>query len=681
MLMLKRSEREALIQLLQIKDSDIRILTVEQGRTAVDQGIHSGGAFSAVIPLTALFYGGFMNYRVDDPTADGQDIFVLSKGHAVAAMASIYADLGYFSMEMLKNSRSAESLLNGHPGPILPGVHVSTGPLGQGCCAAQGFAAAGKLNTPFDVYSLLGDGELQEGIVWEAVMYAAHKRLDNLCFIIDKNHGQLDRSDAMILPMDRAEDQFSGFGWKVVSVDGMQYGQLLDALQEFKEAPRTGRPTVIISNTEKGYGAFSQYFTNHKITLSDKLASQEAALQKQRRGWREAQLLELLDRNREDNGLTEFIQDAAKRMNLIIADSVKPAEPEVKLKRAPQRDKRIHIDVQLPVLNPEASYSASEIITSCMKEYARDARIASIDADLATTSGLQSGVGHVDRHRALNVGIAEANMMNIGEAFASLGYQTWVSTFCPFFDIKVLRRIAISQQERLEAIELPDGWLSKGHGLDLTFLATAPNLETRTNGATHMGNDDIMIINEIGSIRIIDVSCPNQLIGILKWVMEGNKGLLYIRIMRAPSAVIYPEVVNFEYGKGYYAVQKSKAQAVIISSGRGVFEAVEASRLLEENDQLEVSVVDMPSLDTDLLLELYDSGMTMLFAEQNNGYLWNEFRKAVFAKPSRTTVCLAVNTSDSTGRPHYIHSATYEQMLDQFGLSPKNLAETLRGSI
>ena len=115
-----------LIELLEIKDSDIRILNLEQARDASDKGIHAGGAMSAVIPLVALYYGGGMRFDVADPTRPGQDLFVLSKGHAVAAMASVYADLGYFPRSVLKLSRSPQSLLKGHPGPLLPGVHVST---------------------------------------------------------------------------------------------------------------------------------------------------------------------------------------------------------------------------------------------------------------------------------------------------------------------------------------------------------------------------------------------------------------------------------------------------------------------------------------------------------------------------------------------------------------------------
>src|SRR4051812_13507375 len=109
--------RQGILKLLAIKDSDVRLLILEQCRHAVDQGLHAGGAFSATVPLVALYYGGFLNIDVEDPTRPAQDTFVLSKGHAVAALASIYAELGYFDRTVLRNSRSYSSILNGHPGP------------------------------------------------------------------------------------------------------------------------------------------------------------------------------------------------------------------------------------------------------------------------------------------------------------------------------------------------------------------------------------------------------------------------------------------------------------------------------------------------------------------------------------------------------------------------------------
>jgi transketolase N-terminal domain/subunit len=213
---------------LEIKDADIRILTLKQCRDAVDKGIHAGGAFSTTIPLVALYYGGAIECDIADPTERGQDMFVLSKGHAVAPMASIYADLGYFDRSVLINSRSQESILNGHPGPILPGVHISTGPLGQGLAVAQGFALAGKKSPNFDVFCITGDGELQEGPIWEAVMFSSYKKLDNLCVMVDKNAGQLDDTKQLIFPLLDLERRLAAFGWRVFNVDGTQYGPVVE---------------------------------------------------------------------------------------------------------------------------------------------------------------------------------------------------------------------------------------------------------------------------------------------------------------------------------------------------------------------------------------------------------------------------------------------------------------------
>jgi len=680
--------RAGLIRLLELKDTDIRILTLEQARDAVDKGIHVGGAFSAVVPLVSLYYGGFMNLDVVAPTRVGQDLFVLSKGHAVASMASIYADLGYFDRAVLKNSRSAQSILNGHPGPILPGVHVSTGPLGQGVLLAQGFGLAGRRGIRFDVFCLAGDGELQEGLPWEAIMLSPHKRLDNLCLIVDNNEGQLDNPRQLILPMRGLDKRLASFGWKVFDLDGRQYGPIVEALWQFKYGPRDGRPTAIISHTTKGWGSFSSFMVGHKVEIPDPLAEQEIEAQRRLRDQRSAEFLQFWTALRESSEAKEAQREIAafaEAMNFELprgtgesAEIVARSQPP-RTRRAAVRDKRIRYDpAQLPVLDAKKEYSASAIITQAMKVFARDPRVVSVDADLSSTSGLEQGVGWVDAERALNVGIAEANMMAIGEAFAALGYNAWVSTFCPFFDWKVLRRIAIGYQERLEAIAHKDGWLAKGHGLDLTFLATAPNFETKTNGATHMGNDDALVFGEIGHLKIVDVSCPNQLMGLMKWIMEGDRGLLYVRIMRSPSAVLYPNDFRFEFGKAYALRESGKDRATILSSGRGVHEALAAAKLLEKKE-IAVGVVDMPSIDREKIMELSSSEKLIVLAEQNNGIIWSALGKLLIRgkNPVRTDNLLAINTLSEEGTPMFIHSATYEQLLDQFGLGAEQIAASI----
>jgi transketolase C-terminal domain/subunit len=232
----------------------------------------------------------------------------------------------------------------------------------------------------------------------------------------------------------------------------------------------------------------------------------------------------------------------------------------------------------------------------------------------------------------------------------------------------------------MEAIEAGDGWLSDGHGLDLTLLATAANLETRTNGATHMGNDDITIFDGLAHLRIVDVSCPRQLLAIMQWIMEGNRGLVYVRVMRTPSAVLYDDDFSFEFGKGWFLRRSPDDAAVIVSSGRGVHEALAAAAECA-NRGVNVGVVDMPSIDEQLLLDLHKSGKVICLAEQNNGYIWQNFLKVLGRNKGtplgdlRKVVC--VNTLGADGKPRFIHSGTYEELLAAFRLTPANLAETI----
>ncbi len=672
--------------LLEIKDSDIRLLNLHQCRHAVDNAIHIGGAFSAVAPMVSLFYGGIIELNITEPTAAGQDIFVLSKGHAVATLASVYSNLGYFDSSVLENSRSISSILNGHPGPLLPGVHVATGPMGQGMGVAQGFAIAGQKAPRHDVYALTGDGEIQEGSIWETVMYAGYKRLENLCVMIDNNGGQLDIVNTLHFPYHGLGASFESFGWRVIEVDATKYHPVINALRQFKYGERDGRPTAIICKSTKGHGGFSDFMNNHKSSITNDILDQEGGLQQQQRVNREAAFCRFYNELISDDQyrpVTSLLVEHAGNMgyNIVMEDDkavrVVNNAVVVKTRQAPIRNKRIsYSSSAFPQLETGKAYGAHKIIESAMKVFALDERIVSIDSDLASTSGLQAGVGFVDKYRALNVGVAEANMMLIGEAFAILGANTWISTFCPFYDWKVLRRIAVGQQERLEVIA-DNGWLSEGHGLDLTMVATAADLETQSNGATHMGNDDALIFNEVAQLKIINVSCPRQLLAVLKWIVEGNKGLIYLRILRASAEVIYDAGFTFEFGKAYTPYQVDNAAAHIITTGRGVYEALDAARLLADKG-IFVNVVDMPSIDENKVLEVYRSGKPVFMVEQNNGYLWTNTRKILFGHESviDTAQFFPVNTTSRQGL-HYIHSGTYTELAAHYGLNATQISEKI----
>jgi transketolase C-terminal domain/subunit len=535
---------------------------------------------------------------------------------------------------------------------------------------------------------MTGDGELQEGPIWESVMFAATKHLDNFCVLIDRNYGQLDLANRMVFPMPELKPVFTSFGWNAHDVDATDYEGVYAALEQFRFGPRNGRPTAIICHSSKGFGALSDFLNKHKVTASQALIEQEMELQQEQRARRVDdfnRLYERLEVNERGAEIRELLVQAARQIHLTTRTTgsggleLSPQMGPVLLRRVPPRDKRIRYnEASLPKIDAGKEYAASDIVTAAMKVFARDTRVVSIDSDLGTTSGLEAGVAAVDQTRALNVGVAEANMNLIGEAFAALGCNTWVSTFCPFFDWKVLRRIAVGHQERLEAIESQDGWLSEGHGLDLTMLATGANFETRTNGATHMGNDDSLVFDAIAHLKIVDVSCPQQMLSLMKWIMAGNRGLLYVRVMRTPSAVLYGSDYEFEFGKGAILRESAADRAVIISSGRGVHEALAAADICDKAG-VPAGVVDMPSIDETLLCDLHDSGKQLIVAEQNNGYIWQNLLKVLWRRGTAVNpdrIC-ATNTLDSKGHAQFIHSGTYEELVHAFELSGELIARRI----
>ena len=214
---------------------------------------HPGGSLSATEILVAL-YNGVMNIDPQAPKNATRDRFVLSKGHAAPGLYAVLGERGYFSTEEFKNFRQLHSILQGHPDmKKCPGVDASTGSLGQGCSIATGMALGAKhTKNPCHVYTLLGDGELQEGIVWEASMAAAHYKLDNLTFIVDNNGLQIDGSNDEVMSLGNLNAKFTAFGFHVIEVaNGNDMQQVLEALH----APCVaGKPTCIIFHTTKGKG-------------------------------------------------------------------------------------------------------------------------------------------------------------------------------------------------------------------------------------------------------------------------------------------------------------------------------------------------------------------------------------------------------------------------------------------
>lgn len=243
--------KQGLIEDLQTKAKEIRRSIVRM--TGAAGSGHPGGSLSAADIMATLYFHE-LRLNPQEPNWSDRDRFILSKGHAAPVLYGALAEKGFFPKEELLTLRKLGSRLQGHPDlKTLPGVDMSTGSLGQGISVATGVAMAGKLDEKdYRVYALLGDGECQEGIVWEAAMAAAHYKLDNLVAFLDHNGLQIDGPTEEVMSPEPLDDKWKAFGWHVILIDGHDIASILAALDEAKNTK--GRPTMIIAKTIKGKG-------------------------------------------------------------------------------------------------------------------------------------------------------------------------------------------------------------------------------------------------------------------------------------------------------------------------------------------------------------------------------------------------------------------------------------------
>lgn len=214
---------------------------------------HPGGSLSSA-DLMAVLYFDEMNVDPKNPKMEDRDRFVLSKGHCSPALYGTLAEAGFFDKDELKTFRHIDSRLQGHPDmKHIPGVDMSTGSLGLGISAACGMALSAKAyKKDYRVYALLGDGEIEEGQVWEAAMYAPHYKLDNLCIFVDLNGLQIDGSTAEVMNSSPLDKKFEAFGWNTLTIDGHNYDEIKKALRDARGTK--GKPTAVIMKTVKGKG-------------------------------------------------------------------------------------------------------------------------------------------------------------------------------------------------------------------------------------------------------------------------------------------------------------------------------------------------------------------------------------------------------------------------------------------
>ena len=232
---------------------------------------HPGGSLSIADILTVLYFNQ-MNINPENPKDENRDRVVLSKGHCAPALYSSLANRGYFDVEELQTFRNINGRLQGHPDmKHIPGVDMTTGSLGQGLSAANGMAIAGKIdNKNYRVYCILGDGEIEEGQVWEAAMASSKYKLDNLCVIVDNNNLQIDGTIEEVMSSYPIDEKFKSFGFQIINIDGHNIKEIIDAFDVAKNIK--GKPTCIIAKTIKGKGVS---FMENKAEWHGKAPSEE----------------------------------------------------------------------------------------------------------------------------------------------------------------------------------------------------------------------------------------------------------------------------------------------------------------------------------------------------------------------------------------------------------------------
>lgn len=241
---------ETKIEELKNKAKKIRRLIIQM--LAKSGSGHPGGSLSSADLIAVLFFSQ-MRIKPSEPGWTERDRFHLSKGHCCPLLYAVLSELGYFPTEQLFTLRQLGSILQGHPDRRTPGVEVASGSLGQGLSIAVGMSLAARIDRKdYRVYCLMGDGEIQEGNVWEAAMAASHYKCDNLCAIIDNNGFQIDGKIKDIMNLEPLKDKWVAFGWHTIEIDGHNMRQILDAYEEAKTIK--GKPSIIIARTIKGKG-------------------------------------------------------------------------------------------------------------------------------------------------------------------------------------------------------------------------------------------------------------------------------------------------------------------------------------------------------------------------------------------------------------------------------------------
>jgi transketolase len=563
---------------------------------------HPGGSLSISDILAVLYFGrtydpntalweNIMRVDPSDPLWPNRDRFVLSKGHAAPALYATLSEAGFFSKDLLKIYRKIDSPLEGHPAMYrvieengkaveygTKGVDFSTGSLGHGLSAAAGMALHAKVyGYDYNVYAMMGDGDLQEGMIWEACLAIPNKKLKNVCGIVDYNRLQVDGCTDDINQLDPLDEKFKAFNWDVRVIDGHNFYAIIDALHEFKMTRhQKERPMMIVANTVKGKG----------VVDCENVCSFHAVP---------------LDMDEYERAEKDFLSKINHLEKKIAAQNppeirVKPLVKDQMKEKEQNLKEIIRKNPVQPYTEPTATRLGYGNALARLGEYEK---IFVLNADLANPCGTTKFVERYPENspnpserRSINVGVQEANMMTMGAGMASCDKIPIVNSFGIFSTGRAWEMVR-------QDISYPK--------LNVKIIGSHTGAALGEYGVSHQAIEDVGCMRVLPHLVVIEPSDAVQADILFEKALE-FQGPVYIRVGRNPSPIFFgennpfgiPPIRDFKIGKGYTV--KEGEDITFICSGPILEEALKVAQLVKES----VRVIDMPTIrpvDGDIIEE------------------------------------------------------------------------------
>jgi transketolase len=633
---------------------------------------HPGGSLSVADILTALYFGraydgesglweNLLRYDPADPLWPSRDRLILSKGHAAPALYAALALAGFFNEDLLKIHRKINSPLEGHPAMYrvyeengrfvehgIKGVDFSTGSLGHGLSAGAGMALHAKVyGYDYLVYVILGDGDMQEGMTWEASLTIPNKKLNNLCAIIDCNRLQVDGRTDDINSLDPLSEKLEAFHWQVREIDGHDFYALIDSLDAFKKSSREDqRPLMLIANTIKGKG-FSEIegvCKYHAVPLTE-----------EEYGRAEAECRALIEKSEQSVACRACDKFSVKPLT-----KSSPRQKEQDFQEIIQQNppKRYHepTATRIGYGNSLARLGAYE------KIFVLNADLMGACGTTAFCEKYPEKAADPSQRRSINVGVQEANMMTMAAAMASCGKIPVVNSFGVFSAGRAWEMVR-------QDISYPR--------LNVKIIGSHAGIALGEYGVSHQAIADVGAMRILPGIVIIEPSDAIQADILFQRALEYD-GPVYFRVGRNPTPIIYGEnnpyhlapVKDFQIGKGYKI--KEGDEVCLICSGPVLVEALKVAKAVKES----VMVIDMPTirpLDETLVKEvaLQTGRICTVQDHYENGGLRDEVMAVLTAK----RIPVQFEYVALTG---FAKSGSPADLYDRFGLSARRIIEKLK---